>query len=112
MFWDDILINETIANNITVAVALGGGIPEDERKGLTVTRELVQFSVQAVTINTSGLFSAGIYLCENDALAALIFADPQEMGDDPGWLWRIAGQVWSTSSVFDSAQFLKPTRRP
>ena len=107
VFWDDTIVNESLANGAVAVFGLDQGIPEDELKGITVTRLLLQFSLQAQTVNTSGQFHAGIYVAENDAVAALAVADPQTVSDDAGWMWRVANQVWASSNINDSSQFLR-----
>ena len=106
VFWQDTLVNETLTNNETAGVGLDQGIPEDEIKGLTVTRTIIRLSVQAVTQDTSGLFHCGIYLVENDAAAALAFAEAQDPADDAGWMYRLMAHVWGQSgNVANSINF-------
>ena len=106
VFWDDTMVDTTLANNGVSLPNLDGGIPEDEIKGLTVTRILLDLWCQAVTVNTSGLLSFGIYVVENDALSAGAVAEPQDSVDDAGWMFRLARQAWGSSNLFDHAQAL------
>ena len=107
LFWSDRLINQTLANNSAVGIALDNGVPEDEKKGLTATRLIIKYTGQAVTVNTSGLLHCGIYLVEDDAAAALAFAEVNDEGDDAGWMWRSMANVWASSNINDSSQFLQ-----
>ena len=108
VFWDDTEIDQSLANNSTAGVALDGGIPEDELKGLTVTRTIIRLAVGGQTINTSGLFHLGIYLAENDAAAALAFPEVQDTLDDAGWLIRLPFQKWGTGgNTNDFQNFLQ-----
>ncbi len=92
VYWEDTIIDQTLGANSQFGQSLDAGIPEDEKKGVTVTRILLEIDVVAVTAGTGGIFSAGIAIVQDDASAALSFPDPDSVGDDPGWLWRVARQ--------------------
>ncbi len=108
VFWDDTMVDTTLVNNGVVNIALDGGVPEDELKGLTAVRVIIRLSVQAAVASTSGLVSMGIYVVEGDALSAGALAEPQDSVDDAGWMFRLARQIWSSGADSqDASQFMR-----
>ena len=99
MFWDDtiVAINALPSGSQTI-VDLDAGIPEDEAKGLTAIRLIIRLGVTGSAASTAGLFAAGVYLIEDDARGALSVAEPQLTGDDAGWMWRLASQLWARNA--------------
>ncbi len=97
----------SLANNAEIGLSLDGGVPEDEIKGLTAIRVIIRLSVRSGLVATSGNFSGGIYIVENDALSAGAFADPADSVDDAGWLWRLSRQTYANDSINDYSQFLQ-----
>ncbi len=104
MFWEDTRIDKSLAPGNDTQDSLVGGIPEDEIKGMTLTRLLMNLTLTATTAGTGSRYAAGIYLAEEDAFAAGAVADPEQEGDDPGWVWRVFQIPIFSSDPNDYAQ--------
>ena len=107
LFWNDTLIDKTLAVGNTTQDSLDLGIPEDEKKGMTLTRLLIDITVVPISIGTGTLYHAGIYLCEDDAFGAGAIADAGQVGDDAGWIWRVLGVPVYLSVANDYVQRLR-----
>ena len=105
MFWDDTIIDSSLASGAQDSESLLAGIPEDEIKGLTITRLIIDLYLIQLTAGTGASFAGGIYVVEEDAFAAAAMADPGVPADDAGWMWRVLVVPVVTSSVNDSSQF-------
>ncbi len=66
-------------------------------------RIIVDFYAVLVTAGTGGVLFPGLFVGENDAIAAGAFPEAQTQGDNPGWLWRSAQNV-HTDSPNDRSQ--------
>ena len=104
VFWDDTLINKVLAPGNNTQDSLDQGVPEDEKKGMTLTRLLVNITITQVTSGTGGVYAAGIYLAEEDAFAAVAIPEPEVVGDDAGWVWRVLQVPVFASTTTDFAQ--------
>ena len=80
------------------------GIPEDEIKGITLTRLLMDLTLTAPSAGSGSTYAGGIYVCEEDAFAAAAVADPGETGDDAAWVWRVAQIPVFTGTNNDHSQ--------
>ena len=104
MFWHDTIVNLTLATNSAAQTDLDNLIPADERKGVTLTRTLIDLTVVTVAAGTGGVMSMGIYLVEDDAAAAGAFAEPEVQTDEVSWLWRLMRRPLFTSDPNDYSQ--------
>ena len=107
MFWEDTKIDKTVTGGNSTDDTLVLGIPEDEIKGMTLTRLLMDLTIVAVTAGTGSIYAGGIFMAEGDAFAAAALPDPQEVGDDAGWVWRVAGIPVFNNDPNDRAQALR-----
>jgi len=83
-------------------------IANDERKGMTVVRTLVDFDVIPSAAGAAGNLSGGIVLVDGDAFAAAAMPDPDEAQDQPGWLWRFHKGIFSSGTKMESPVFTLP----
>ena len=98
------MVDTTLGAGSSVGISMDGGVPEDEIKGLTATRMIIDLTAVALTAGSGSLLAGGVYIIENDALSATVFAEPQDSIDDAGWMWRVARRPVFTSVVNDSSQ--------
>ena len=95
--WFDTVFNQILPESTNTAISLSTNILDDEKKGMTVIRMLIDLQFFALSVNTKALLSGGIYIVESDALAVLALSDPSHADEQPGWTWR-----WSTVLSSDS----------
>ncbi len=107
LYWDDTIIDKSLATGAQTSDSLLQGVPSDEIKGMTVTRLIMSLWMIQLTAGTGSTYAGGIYVVEDDAFAAAAMADPGEVGDDAGWLWRVMQVPVVTSVVNDSTQFTR-----
>ena len=105
-FWVDHIINQTIANGGTFNDGLDGAIDADEKKGLTLTRTIVEVHAMPVATGAGGNLHLAVFLCEQDAFAAGAVPDVEDENEEPGWVWRSMQPVF-TSVVNDRAQITR-----
>jgi len=101
--WKDRIVDLTLAAAAQNLFNLTSGIPDDQKKGRTIVRLLIDLKANLATAGTGGLLSMGIYLIEQDAFSAAAAADPDGDTVQPGWMWRWHGSVFS-SVTNDAAQ--------
>ena len=108
-YWEDTLIEHTFAAAAIQLQSLVGGLSEDERRGMTVVRTLVQLWLSPVT--TSGVVGSmtavlGIGVANEQAFGVGSTALPQLTinSERPprGWLWK------SSIAVLDDATTVAP----
>ena len=94
-YWEDTLIEDTLAAATQNEQSLVGGLSEDERRGMTVVRTLVHFwltpNVTSGVVGTMTLL-AGIGVANDQAFGVGSTALPQLTinSERPlrGWLWK------------------------
>ena len=104
--WYESNIDLTIASGGQTTDTLSGNIPDDDKKGLTVVRFLINMTAVLITAGTGGHLYLGIAQITADALAAVALPDADVATEKVGWLWR-ASRVVATDSVNDSTQFAR-----
>ena len=104
VFWDDTVIDKTLAAGNQTTDSLMQGVPEDERKGITLTRLIIELWLNCLTVGTGITYAAGIYVVEDDAFAAGAMAEPGDVADDAGWVWRVLQIPVFTAEVNDFSQ--------
>ncbi len=105
LFWRQTIINLGIAASASVFTDLLGGVAEDEKKGLTVTRVIYEWTVRPLTVDVSGAVIAfGMGVFNDDAIAAFSLPDPADAGDEFSWyMWSARNEI-TTSVLNDFAQ--------
>ena len=78
---------------------------DDEKKGATLIRTIVNLSTVLTASGSGGKFSMGLVMVNDDANASLAFPDPGSAGDDAGWLWRTERPI-ATSDSNDASQWI------
>ena len=101
--WNDYQVNETVTVGNANLFDLTQKLLDDEKKGATLVRLLIHIAALAQTAGTGSLVALGIQMLDDDALAANAHSEPGSMGEQPGWMWRAFGSVF-TSVVNDSSQ--------
>ena len=101
--WADELLDFTLASGGQNTVTLMPGVPDDEFKGLTVARLIIDLSAVLIAAGTGGMLGLGIMVVTLEALVALAVPDADEAGDQAGWMWRSMQPV-HTDSPNDRAQ--------
>ena len=104
MFWNDFVLNRTLAGNAQTVDILDADVSDDIRKGLTVVRLIIDVTAVLATAGPGGRLSLGIFVGETEAIAASAVPNPSDVGEDPGWLWRTVGQGVFSSLANDMAQ--------
>jgi len=99
-FWEDILINTSLANAGQAGFDLLGSTGEAESRGYTLTRIILYLEFYNGTyagISGRQQVSLGMGMIERDAASALEFPDPHVAADAPGrgWLYRNSRTVLS-----------------
>ena len=103
MFWIDHFVNQTLASGGAFQDGLDGAIDPDEKKGLTLTRMIIDLTANLTAAGAGGTLSLGIYVCEQDAFAAGAISDCGDENEQPGWAWRAHRPIYS-SNVNDHSQ--------
>ena len=104
VFWNDTGINRTIAASAQTIDILDADVIDDLRKGLTLVRLIVKLTLMAITAGTGTALSLGFYVAEDDAVSAAAVADPEDGGENPGWIHRAIQIPVFTSTVNDYSQ--------
>ena len=96
MEWFDTLINETTGTAEQDSQSLTSGIADDEKKGMTLVRTIIDLTCLLSAAGTGGVISMGLYLIQADALAALALPDV-DISSEKGWIWRTTRVISSTN---------------
>ena len=83
---------------------MDNGVPDDEKKGMTLTRTIMNLTLSVQTAGAGSVFSYGLVMVEDDAAASLSFPDPDDLSQDPGWVWREGQMPVFSSTVNDFSQ--------
>ena len=101
--WGDKLLNFSVGTGGQATQTLLPGIPDDEFKGMTVVRNIIEISAHLSVAGTGGVLFLGIIMMSLEAISAGIFPDADDEQDQPGWLWRTGKSVFTSDST-DHAQ--------
>ncbi len=104
--WYDNILFDTITTGAQIGINLSANLPEQNLKGTTVTLMLVNLTVRHTAVNQDNSISWGITLADEDAFNAAALPDTNDETEQPGWLFRGAGDL-SVTNVFDRSQWLK-----
>jgi len=102
--WFDTTLNFSVAAGGQGFLALSPFLLDDERKGATIVRTLIDFWISTVTANVFLDAYAGITFVTDDALSAGVLPDPSDDTDQPGWMWKKKIVVVSTSENVPEAR--------
>ena len=87
--WIDTIVNLTNAGvgaqNVT---SLLTNLRDQERKGATLLRMIIDLWLVAQTVGTGSLISLGTIQVTDDAVAAGSVPDPADTADEAAWRWR------------------------
>ena len=61
---------------------------DDEKKGMTLVRTLVNLSLLPIATGPGSVVALGLVMIEDDAIAAGSFPEPGDNIQKPGWLWK------------------------
>ena len=89
----DRIIDLSASSGNEDSVDLLANLAEDERKGATVTRVIMDLRYTLAGIGSVQDISIGLTLVNDDALASGALPDPQAETDQPGWLWRTTHEI-------------------
>ena len=101
--WFDFEINSALVQGSQSVVNLTANLQDDEKKGMTLVRTIVDLELAAQATGTGGKLSMGIVMVSDDSLAAGAVPDPEDNIDKPGWLWKSLRSFF-TSTINDHAQ--------
>ena len=108
-YWEDTLINVSIADNADILTSLVGGLSEDERRGMTVARTIVDMQLApAVTNGVVGvmILDVAIGVANQQAFTAGSgsLPDPAINSERPprGWVFR------TRCAILDDATTVAP----
>ena len=107
MLWIDKAIESLLVANTITAIELSSDLPDDEFKGLTVTRTIIDLYIQSESASLTNLVGIGISVVSQEALSASALPEPSDDSDSAlGWVFRTIVST-STSSVADASQFTR-----
>ena len=86
--WFDAKFSQTTAANALAQTTLDSNLSSGFKKGATVMRCIVNLLLTPSAIDLMALFHFGICLLTIEAVASATLPDPEDMDDQPGWLWR------------------------
>ncbi len=108
-YWEDTVVGQTITDNGDALISLVGGLSEDERRGMTVARTIVELALSPVT--TSGVVGSMVAMMAIGVANAQAFTagagslpDPQINSERPprGWLFK------TQCAILDDATTVAP----
>ena len=82
---------------------LTANMQDDEKKGMTLVRTIVDLDLHATSVSSGGRLALGIVIAEDDAIAAGSFPEAQDNIGKPGWVWK-ALKTFGTSDINDRSQ--------
>ena len=101
--WFDTLVNFTVAAGAQNVLTLNDPL-DDEKKGSTLLRMIVDLGLVAATAgNTGTLIAMGSMIAPDDAIAAGAVSDPDNFNEQPNWIFRTQESVY-TSVANDRTQ--------
>ena len=103
--WFTTIVNETIESTDQELIDVGALVLNDEKKGMTIVRALVDLTLVLVAAGTGGNLAMGLLMVGTEALAALAVPDADQAADK-GWMWRTQ-QVVSSSLANDRSQHVR-----
>ena len=77
---------------------LTNNLNQDEVKGATVTRVILDLVYDISGVGTIDSLGIGLVVLNTDAIAVSAFPDPEDTFDQPGWLWRTVHEVFQTDN--------------
>ena len=101
--WFDTIVNTTVSSAGQAVVQLGQDILDDEKKGMTIVRLIIDLVYQLSAVGTGGVVSSGICLVTDDAFGASVLPEADVSSDKPGWWYRSVKTVYS-ATLNDRAQ--------
>ena len=100
--WFDFQINLTVAGSGGQnTVNLTANLQDDEKKGMTLVRTLIQLAAMPIATGAGSVLAMGIVMIEDDALAAGSVPEPGDNIQKPGWLWKT---LFSSSTAVVNAR--------
>ena len=104
--WADITVDSTLTVGTQTAIHLSSAILDDEKKGATVVRVIIDLEAVALTVGVGSVIALGLLMLDAEARAAGVGPDPQDDNDQPGWMWRTRKLVF-LSALNDRSQTTK-----
>ena len=98
MEWFDKIIATNVPVNSTVGQAIDTIMPDSVVKGLSIARIILNLTANLATAGNGGNLTLGILKMTADAVAALVFPNPEDEADKPGWLFRRREVVFASIS--------------
>ncbi len=85
--WFDVIINMGTPVGGQDTINLSAAVLQDERKGMTLVRTILELDFLAITAGTGSLVSAGICMWPIEASSAGAFPDADQADYNPAWVW-------------------------
>ena len=109
--WIDQHIDFNIVDGAEGLRSITTNLLDDEKKGATIIRCLVDMHVSSKTLNAKVLTAIGLTMLNDDGFAAGAVPDPGDSSDQPGWYWRAQSVIrGNESNVLESQHIEKDLR--
>ena len=106
--WFDTHFNLQLAVNTLTFSSLTQPL-DDEKKGMTLLRTLADLTFEVETVAAAQTVAFGMLLVTDEAVASVAVPGPQDVNDQPGWLFR-HNFVLRTSVIGDGGAIRTFTR--
>ena len=87
-WFDAELMGQTVASGGFQGHAIDLNMVDSDKRGCTVTRIIGTVTMRPVLLDLRQFMFLGICMVTSDAIAGNVFPDPNDAGDQPGWLYR------------------------
>ncbi len=103
--WHNTNLNQLLTSGSQISLELSAGIAQDEVKGMTVMRVIVDLVAQLSVAGTGGLVSMGIAMVAEEAVTAGGIPDTNVEANEASWMWLRALQTVSATNLSDRSSF-------
>ena len=87
-WFDTNFLDLQLASNTNTGTSLTVNIEDDEKKGLTIVRLIINLSYRTTTVGVGQRIAVGVCLLNDDAVAAAAIPDPETDDEKAGWMFR------------------------
>jgi len=105
--WFDTNIITTLPSGTLKTFDLSAQVVDDEKKGMTVVRVIVDLVAQLSAVGTGGLVSMGIAMVAKEAGVAGAFPEVTDQEMEASWMWKRPNLTVSATNLNDQSTFTR-----
>ncbi len=103
--WFDTHFAQLLLTGTLITLNLSSQILDDEKKGMTVKRLIVDLRAQLSVAGTGGSVSMGVAMVSTEAAVAGAFPEPSDPNMEASWMWKQVNSTVSATNLSDFSSF-------